>query len=29
MKIIHALARPDGRMINPDWSPQWDVAKAA
>lgn len=29
MKSLHALARPDGRLINPDWSPDWDVAKAA
>lgn len=26
MTKIHALARPDGRMINPDWSPAWDSA---
>lgn len=24
MSIIHALARPDGRLINPDWAPAWD-----
>ncbi len=29
MKAVHALARPDGRLINPDWAPAWDVAKAA
>lgn len=23
---INALARPDGRMINPAWAPQWDHA---
>lgn len=26
MNAIFALARPDGRLINPDWSPQWDKA---
>lgn len=26
MKAIHALARPDGRMIDPDFAPKWDVA---
>jgi diketogulonate reductase-like aldo/keto reductase len=26
MSQIHALARPDGRMIKPDWSPEWDKA---
>lgn len=26
MAEIAALARPDGRLINPEWSPQWDVA---
>jgi diketogulonate reductase-like aldo/keto reductase len=29
MAAIHKLARPDGRMINPDWAPKWDTAKAA
>ncbi len=29
MKSLHALARPDGRLINPDWAPEWDVAEAA
>ena len=29
MRHIHALARPDGRMINPGWAPAWDTAKAA
>jgi 2,5-diketo-D-gluconate reductase B len=29
MRSIHALARPDGRMINPGWAPEWDLAKAA
>ncbi len=24
MNAIFALARPDGRMVNPDWGPQWD-----
>lgn len=26
MKAIHALARPDGRQIDPDWGPEWDKA---
>ena len=26
MAQIHALARPDGRMINPAWAPAWDRA---
>ncbi|MBI2233842.1 MAG: aldo/keto reductase [Micavibrio aeruginosavorus] len=26
MEKIHALARPDGRLINPGWSPHWDRA---
>ncbi len=26
MKKIHALAAPDGRLINPDFAPQWDKA---
>lgn len=26
MQEIHALARPDGRIINPAWSPKWDKA---
>ncbi len=26
MNAIFALARPDGRLINPDWSPPWDKA---
>lgn len=26
MKRIHALARPDGRMISPEWAPSWDKA---
>lgn len=29
MKQIHALAKPDGRMVNPAWAPDWDQAKAA
>jgi 2,5-diketo-D-gluconate reductase B len=24
MNAISALARPDGRLVNPDWAPQWD-----
>lgn len=24
MDAIFALARPDGRMVNPAWGPQWD-----
>ena len=24
MASIHGLARPDGRMIDPDWAPEWD-----
>lgn len=27
MARIHALARPDGRLINPAWAPEWDIAK--
>jgi diketogulonate reductase-like aldo/keto reductase len=26
MAQLHALARPNGRLINPPWSPRWDVA---
>lgn len=26
MDKISALARPDGRMVNPDWAPFWDKA---
>jgi 2,5-diketo-D-gluconate reductase B len=26
MKKIHAEARPDGRMISPEWAPKWDKA---
>lgn len=26
MDAIHALARSDGRMINPQWAPAWDKA---
>jgi diketogulonate reductase-like aldo/keto reductase len=31
MKTLYGLIRPDGRMIDPDWAPEWDtgVAKAA
>ncbi|MBB4659026.1 aldo/keto reductase [Parvularcula dongshanensis] len=31
MKTLYGLIKPDGRMINPDWSPKWDtgVAEAA
>lgn len=25
MNDIFALARPDGRMVNPEWAPEWDV----
>ncbi|MBS7698217.1 MULTISPECIES: aldo/keto reductase [unclassified Chelatococcus] len=27
MAAISALARPDGRLINPSWGPQWDGPK--
>jgi diketogulonate reductase-like aldo/keto reductase len=26
MARIHALARPDGRMVSPSWAPDWDTA---
>lgn len=26
MQKIHALAKPDGRMISPEWAPKWDKA---
>ena len=26
MQDIHALAKPDGRIINPAWAPKWDKA---
>lgn len=26
MNAIVGLARPDGRLINPDWAPEWDKA---
>ena len=26
MKRINALASPDGRLIDPDWAPEWDKA---
>lgn len=26
MRDIHALARPDGRLVDPDWAPEWDKA---
>lgn len=29
MKNIFSLQRPDGRILNPDWSPQWDTGVAA
>jgi diketogulonate reductase-like aldo/keto reductase len=30
MRDIHALARPDGRLLSPDWlAPKWDVVGAA
>ena len=25
MKTLYGLMRPDGRMVNPDWSPEWDT----
>lgn len=28
MKKIAALARDDGRLVNPDWAPDWDTAAA-
>lgn len=27
MDRIHKLARADGRLINPAWAPEWDIAK--
>ncbi len=24
MKAVSALARPDGRLVNPGWAPAWD-----
>jgi diketogulonate reductase-like aldo/keto reductase len=29
MQTIHDLARPDGRIVDPDWAPDWDTARAA
>jgi diketogulonate reductase-like aldo/keto reductase len=29
MKTVYGLIKPDGRMINPDWSPKWDTGVAA
>jgi diketogulonate reductase-like aldo/keto reductase len=29
MKTIYGLMRPDGRMIDPEWAPDWDSPKAA
>lgn len=29
MNRISALAKSDGRLINPEWAPDWDTAKAA
>lgn len=29
MARISALARPDGRLLDPGWAPQWDSARAA
>ncbi|HEY8964067.1 MAG TPA: aldo/keto reductase [Alphaproteobacteria bacterium] len=29
MNRISALAKSDGRLINPEWAPQWDKAQAA
>lgn len=26
MQKIHALAKPDGRLISPEWAPKWDKA---
>jgi diketogulonate reductase-like aldo/keto reductase len=26
MAALHGLARPDGRVVNPAWSPRWDQA---
>jgi len=26
MTAISALARPDGRMVQPAWAPEWDAA---
>jgi diketogulonate reductase-like aldo/keto reductase len=26
MARLSALARPNGRLIDPGWAPQWDVA---
>jgi 2,5-diketo-D-gluconate reductase B len=26
MRVIHALARTDGRQISPEWGPKWDTA---
>jgi 2,5-diketo-D-gluconate reductase B len=26
MQKIHALAKPDGRLISPEWAPKWDRA---
>ncbi|MEE4208599.1 MAG: aldo/keto reductase [Parvularcula sp.] len=29
MKTIYGLMRPDGRMIDPEWAPEWDTPEAA
>jgi diketogulonate reductase-like aldo/keto reductase len=29
MKTVYGLMRPDGRMIDPDWAPEWDTPEAA
>jgi len=29
MAKISALAKSDGRLINPEWAPEWDTARAA
>ncbi|WP_031551870.1 aldo/keto reductase [Parvularcula oceani] len=29
MKTLYGLMRPDGRMVNPDWSPKWDTGVEA
>lgn len=26
MQLLHNLSSPQGRMVNPDWAPQWDRA---
>ncbi|ADM09447.1 hypothetical protein PB2503_06907 [Parvularcula bermudensis HTCC2503] len=29
MKTIYGLMKPDGRMVDPDWAPDWDTGVAA